>query len=70
MNAAFLRMKMAERGLDAKALAEKLDLSESYVKLMTRGLAPARHTIRLLALVLDCSVVELSKEPDRNNATA
>lgn len=71
MNAIQLRKKMAERGLDAKQLAEKVGLSESYIKLITRGLSPARHTIRLLALVLECSVADLMREePDRSNATA
>lgn len=61
MNTVVLRMKMDERGLDAKHLAEKVGLSESYVKLITRGLPPARHTLKLIAMVLECSTDELTR---------
>lgn len=62
MNTKFLEQKLAERGMTPADLASKVGLSVSYTKLMLRGLTPARHTLRLLALVLGCDVRELLDE--------
>lgn len=67
MNTELLFKKLAERGLTIPALAEKLGLSASYTRLIFRGLKPAKHTARLIALVLGCEIFDLGwkDEPRR-----
>mgnify|MGYP003337070477 CR=1 FL=1 len=59
MNAKFLAAKMAERGMGVAELARALDMTPSYVRMMLAGLKPARHTLRLISLVLQCDVADL-----------
>lgn len=63
MNTRFLNAKLASQGLTPEQLADKLGLSASYTRLICKGLTPARHTTRLIALVLQCSVEELQNDP-------
>jgi len=49
--------------MSPEELAAKIGLSVSYIKLVLRGLTPARHTLRHMALILDCEVRDLQGDP-------
>ena len=63
MNTRLLERRLAAQGMSPEELAAKIGLSVSYIKLVLRGLTPARHTLRHMALILDCEVRDLMGDP-------
>lgn len=63
MNTRLLERKLTAQGMTPEELAAKIGLSVSYIKLVLRGLTPARHTLRHMALILNCDVRDLLGEP-------
>jgi hypothetical protein len=66
MNTRLLERRLAAQGMSPEELAAKIGLSVSYIKLVLRGLTPARHTLRHMALILDCEVRDLLGDPVSN----